>query len=79
MRPLAAHCHLGLGKFYRRTGDPAKAEDHLTVAAAMYREMGMSGWLPDPNGQRVRSFGERPPRARPAGQPCTTRELEGPP
>ena len=25
MRPLVAHCHLGLGKLYRRTGDEAKA------------------------------------------------------
>ena len=25
MRPLVAHCHLGLGKLYRRTGDDAKA------------------------------------------------------
>ena len=25
MRPLVAHCHLGLGKLYRRTGDGAKA------------------------------------------------------
>ena len=22
MRPLIAHCHVGLGKLYRRTGDP---------------------------------------------------------
>ena len=29
MRPLVAHCHLGLGKLYRRTGDGAKAEEHL--------------------------------------------------
>ena len=33
MRPLVAHCHLGLGKLYRRTGDGAKAEEHLTTAA----------------------------------------------
>src|SRR5262249_4213568 len=26
MRPLTAHCHLGLGKLYRRIGDRAKAE-----------------------------------------------------
>jgi class 3 adenylate cyclase/tetratricopeptide (TPR) repeat protein len=45
MRPLVAHCHLGLGKLYRRTGDRAKAEEHLTTARAMYREMGMSFWL----------------------------------
>ena len=45
MRPLVAHCHLGVGKLYRRTGDRAKAEEHLTTAATMYREMDMHFWL----------------------------------
>jgi hypothetical protein len=45
MRPLVAHCHLGLGKLYRRTGDQAGAEEHLTTACTMYREMGMTFWL----------------------------------
>jgi hypothetical protein len=45
MRPLVAHCHLGLGKLHRRTGDGAKAEEHLTAAATMYREMDMGSWL----------------------------------
>ncbi len=45
MRPLAAHCHFGLGKLYRRTGDGAKAEEHLTTARAMYREMDMGFYL----------------------------------
>jgi tetratricopeptide (TPR) repeat protein len=45
MRPLIAHCHLGLGTLYRRTGDRAKVEEHLTSATAMYREMGMTFWL----------------------------------
>lgn len=45
MRPLAAHCHLGLGKLCRRTGDEAKAGEHLTTAATMYREMDMHFWL----------------------------------
>ncbi|HSF01669.1 MAG TPA: tetratricopeptide repeat protein, partial [Solirubrobacterales bacterium] len=45
MRPLMAHCHLGLGKLYRRSSDPAKAEEHLVIATAMYREMGMDLWL----------------------------------
>jgi tetratricopeptide (TPR) repeat protein len=45
MRPLVAHCHLGVGKLYRRTGDRMKAEEHLTLAATMYREMGMAFWL----------------------------------
>jgi class 3 adenylate cyclase/tetratricopeptide (TPR) repeat protein len=45
MRPLVAHCHLGLGKLYRRTGDGAKAAEHLTTATTMYRQMGMTFWL----------------------------------
>jgi tetratricopeptide (TPR) repeat protein len=45
MRPLVAHCHLGLGKLYRRTRDHAKAEEYLATASAMYREMDMRFWL----------------------------------
>ncbi len=45
MRPLVAHCHLGLGKLHRRAGDDTKAREHLTTAATMYREMGMTYWL----------------------------------
>jgi tetratricopeptide (TPR) repeat protein len=45
MRPLVAHCHLGLGKLYRRAGKRQEAQQHLTTAAAMYREMGMRYWL----------------------------------
>ena len=45
MRPLVAHCHLGRGKLYRRTGEQVKADEHLTTAATMYREMDMGFWL----------------------------------
>ena len=45
MRPLVAHCHLGLGKLYRRTGQPDQAQEHLTAATTMYREMDMQFWL----------------------------------
>jgi len=45
MRPLVAHCHLGLGKLYRRTGKREQAQEHLTIATTMYREMGMTYWL----------------------------------
>jgi tetratricopeptide (TPR) repeat protein len=45
MRPLVAHCHLGLGKLYRRTGEPEQAREHLTTATTMYREMDMRFWL----------------------------------
>jgi tetratricopeptide (TPR) repeat protein len=43
--PLAARCHLGLGKLYRRTGQREQAREHLTTAATMYREMDMRFWL----------------------------------
>jgi tetratricopeptide (TPR) repeat protein len=45
MRPLVAHCHLGLGKLYRRTGQREQAQEHVATAATMYREMGMAYWL----------------------------------
>jgi class 3 adenylate cyclase/tetratricopeptide (TPR) repeat protein len=45
MRPLVAHCHLGLGKLYQRTGKREQAQEHLTIAATMYREMDMTYWL----------------------------------
>jgi len=44
LRPQVAHCHFGLGKFYRRRGDRERAEKHLTTAMAMYHEMGMIYW-----------------------------------
>jgi hypothetical protein len=45
MRPLVAHCHLGLGKLHHRTDKPEQATGHLTTAMTMYRDMGMTYWL----------------------------------
>jgi tetratricopeptide (TPR) repeat protein len=45
MRPLVAHCHLGLGKLYRRTDKRQEAQEHLITATKMYREMEMRFWL----------------------------------
>jgi tetratricopeptide (TPR) repeat protein len=45
MRPLVAHCHLGLGKLSRRTGQREQAREYLTTATTMYREMGMRFYL----------------------------------
>jgi class 3 adenylate cyclase/tetratricopeptide (TPR) repeat protein len=45
MRPLVAHCNLGLGTLYRRTDKREQAQAHLTTATTMYREMGMTYWL----------------------------------
>jgi DNA-binding SARP family transcriptional activator len=45
MRPLIAHCELGLGSLGRRVGDPSRALEHLTAAVGMFGEMGMQWWL----------------------------------
>ena len=45
MRPLVAHCHLGLGKLDRRTASGEQAQEHFATATAMYREMDMAYWL----------------------------------
>src|SRR5262249_21366307 len=45
MRPLVAHCHLGLGKMHHRMGNPGQVQEHLVIASAMYREMNMTYWL----------------------------------
>jgi len=44
MRPLVAHCHLGLGKMHRRAGNQGRAQEELAIARAMYREMEMAYW-----------------------------------
>jgi class 3 adenylate cyclase/tetratricopeptide (TPR) repeat protein len=45
MRPLVAHCHLGLGTLSRRAGKRQQAQEHLRTATTMYREMDMRFWL----------------------------------
>jgi len=45
MRPLVAHCHFGVSRLYRRTGKRQEAQEHLTLATTMYREMDMRFWL----------------------------------
>jgi tetratricopeptide (TPR) repeat protein len=46
MRPLQAHCHLGLGALYGRTGQRQQAHTELSTAIALYRNMEMQFWLP---------------------------------
>jgi hypothetical protein len=48
MRPLLAHCHLGLGTLHLRTGKWGRAHEHLATATTMYGEMGMAFWLGQP-------------------------------
>jgi hypothetical protein len=45
MRPLQAHCTLGLGRLYQRTRNRARAQEHLVEAAVLFREMGMPFWV----------------------------------
>ena len=45
MRPLVAHCHLGLGTVSRRIGEREQAHEHVTTATTMYRDMDMRFWL----------------------------------
>ena len=46
MRPLVAHCHLGLGTLYAKIGQPEPARATLSTAMALYRAMAMTFWLP---------------------------------
>jgi DNA-binding winged helix-turn-helix (wHTH) protein/class 3 adenylate cyclase/tetratricopeptide (TPR) repeat protein len=46
MRPLQAHCHLGLGTLYSQTGQVERARTALAAAIDLYRPMEMTFWLP---------------------------------
>ena len=46
MRPLVAHCHLGLGTLYAKIGPAEQARAELSAAIALYRAMDMTFWLP---------------------------------
>jgi tetratricopeptide (TPR) repeat protein len=46
MRPLQAHCHLGLGKLYRKVRRHDEASVELSTAIELYRAMEMTFWLP---------------------------------
>jgi tetratricopeptide (TPR) repeat protein len=46
MRPLAAHCHEGLGHLYLKSGKNEEARSELVAAIELYRIMDMAFWLP---------------------------------
>jgi tetratricopeptide (TPR) repeat protein len=46
MRPLVAHCHLGLGNLYLKNGRRDEARAELSAAIELYRAMEMTFWLP---------------------------------
>jgi tetratricopeptide (TPR) repeat protein len=46
MRPLATHCHRGLGTLYTKIGRREQAHAELSAAIEWYRAMEMTLWLP---------------------------------
>ena len=46
MRPLLAHCHLGLGTLYAKIDRQKQARTVLSTAIEIYRGMEMTFWLP---------------------------------
>jgi tetratricopeptide (TPR) repeat protein len=60
MRPLIAHCHLGLGTLYIKMGRREQALAELSTAIELYRAMEMTFWLPKAEAQmaRVRERGK---------------------
>jgi tetratricopeptide (TPR) repeat protein len=47
MRPLQAHCHLGLGTLFATAGQAEQARAELSTALEMYQAMAMTFWLPE--------------------------------
>jgi hypothetical protein len=66
MRPLAARCHLGLGPLYACAGAGERSSNSLTMAAAMFRDMGMTYWLGEAESALRKPAASSPPRWRPA-------------
>ena len=46
MRPLLAHCQLGLGTLYTTVGRRAPARAALATAIELFQAMAMTFWLP---------------------------------
>jgi hypothetical protein len=46
MRPLQAHCDLGLGMLCTRRGQREQARAHPSAAVDLYRAREMTFWLP---------------------------------
>jgi hypothetical protein len=61
VRSLDSHCHVGLGKLYRRTADAARSQELFTIAATIYCEMGMTLWVEKAEAERgVTPIGTHP-------------------
>jgi tetratricopeptide (TPR) repeat protein len=64
MRPLAAHCHLGLGTLYTKIGRLEHARAEISTAIDLYRAMQMTFWLPlSPGGESAGAARRHEPRS----------------
>ena len=61
MRPLQAHCHLGLGTLYATTDQRQRARAALSTATGMYRAMAMILWLPQAEAALAQTGEAAPP------------------
>jgi tetratricopeptide (TPR) repeat protein len=60
MRPLQAHCYLGLGTLYATTGQRQQARAELSAAITLYRAMDMTFWLPQAEAALAQVGGAEP-------------------
>jgi tetratricopeptide (TPR) repeat protein len=51
MRPLAAHCRLGLGRLHRQAGRRDLAREHTGAALSSFSAMGMALWVDRANAE----------------------------
>ena len=63
MRPLLAHCHLGLGQLYGQTSRDEQARTALSAAIDLYRAMDMTFWLPQAEAARAQTGGVEGPES----------------
>jgi tetratricopeptide (TPR) repeat protein len=59
MRPLEAHCHLGLGTLYAKNGRQESARAELSAAIALYRAMDMTFWPPQAEAALAQAGGQK--------------------
>jgi hypothetical protein len=61
MRPLQAHCLLGLGTLYAQTDQRQQAHAALSAAIDLYRAMDMTFWLPQAEALLAQTGGAEAP------------------
>jgi tetratricopeptide (TPR) repeat protein len=59
MKPLLAHCHMGLGEAYVKNGLNKEAHSELVAAIELYRSMDMAFWLPKAESALAKVTGSR--------------------